>query len=44
MQDYNDLSSFKFEFFYNKDLKPIRPDPQTQTVKITVTTSSRYTL
>ena len=43
-QDYADLSSFEFDFFYDKDLKPIRPTAQTQKVEITITTGSKYPL
>jgi len=39
---YTDQTSFLFNFYYDKDLKPIRPVPQTQTVTLTVTAMSKY--
>ena len=39
---YTDKTSFTFNFFYDTDLKPVRPVPQTQTVPLTVTAKSLY--
>ena len=38
----DDNGDYVYDFFYNKDLLPIRPTPQTQTVTLTATSSSIY--
>ena len=38
----DDNGDYVYDFFYNKDLLPIRPIEQTQTVTLTATSSSIY--